>query len=215
MDGEGRSTRQAPDKGCKCFSCKHLIEWPYCFAFLTGEGIPEDIRVGLDDHSGPHPGDHGVVYTPLSSPFELSEEGLRWLISEYKGMTIMPRAGTEEVSPRLQGIQREESHAPDPDGGYPRLIVAAAAGDLSRVRGFLERGADVNVQDAEGTSALISACRNCDLEMVKLLLRFGADVNLEDNSSRTPLYIANAWGYPTIADLLKDHGAVEPGLPGA
>lgn len=215
MYGEGSSTGQSEDRGCKCFSCKHLIEWPYCLAFLTGEGIPEDIRLGLDSHTEPRAGDHGVVYTPLSSPYELSEEGLRWLISEYKGMTIMPHHAAGERPLNSGEIQREELHAPDPDGGSQALIAAAAAGDLTRVRGILERGADVNVQDADGTTALISACRNCDLEMVKLLLHFGADVNLEDNSSRTPLYIANAWGYPTISVLLKSHGAVESGLPGA
>lgn len=215
MSGEGSSTRQSEDRGCTCFSCKHLIEWPYCLAFLTGEGIPEDILLGLDDHRGPHVGDHGVVYTPLSSPYELSEEGLRWLISEYKGMTIMPHHAAGEKSANPHEIQRAELNAPDPDSGSRGMIVAAAAGDLNRVREFLERGADVNVQDDEGTTALISACRNCDLEMVKLLVQFGADVNLEDNSSRTPLYIANAWGYPTISDLLKSHGAVESALPGA
>lgn len=214
MESEGLITRQQAQEECKCFSCKHLIEWPYCFAFLTGEGIPEDIRLGREDHTVPHPGDHGMVFTPLSSLYELSEEGMRWLMSEYRGMTIMPHDAVRDTPETTSEFRSEEAPAHDPDRAGRSLIAAAASGDLSRARELLERGAGVNAQDSDGTTALISACRNCDMQMVELLLRHGADVNLEDNSSRTPLYIANAWGYPTIAELLKDHGAVETNVSG-
>lgn len=215
MEREGRSNEHREDRVSKCLSCKHLIEWPYCLAFLTGEGIPEDIRSGQADHGMPYLGDHGIVYTALSSPYELSEEGLRWLIAEYKGLNIMPHSPIRESIAQPLPLQREEAAVSDSEADYPPLIASAASGDLGRVRDLLEGGANVNVQDADGTTALMSACRNCDLQMVELLLRYGADVNLEDNSSRTPLYIAGAWGYPTIAELLKLHGAVETKLPGA
>ncbi len=28
----------------ECHECKHLIQWPYCFAFMSGSGIPTEIR---------------------------------------------------------------------------------------------------------------------------------------------------------------------------
>lgn len=43
-----------------CFTCKHLVYWPLCEAFL-GE-IPMDIRNGENVHDKPVEGDHGIQY---------------------------------------------------------------------------------------------------------------------------------------------------------
>jgi hypothetical protein len=55
-----------------CFKCKHLIYWPFCFAFPFG--IPEQIRIAAIDHTTSIDGDKGIVFTPIDAQGETREE---------------------------------------------------------------------------------------------------------------------------------------------
>ena len=55
-----------------CYRCANYIIWPYCLAFP--DGIPQDIRDGLNDHSEPIEGDHGLQFEPIT--LELAERHL-------------------------------------------------------------------------------------------------------------------------------------------
>lgn len=46
-----------------CFRCKHLVIWPICDAF-RGD-IPEEIRLGKNDHTQSFPGDNGKQFEPI------------------------------------------------------------------------------------------------------------------------------------------------------
>ncbi len=47
-----------------CFFCARLETGQHsCEAFPAG--IPDDIWDGIDTHERPHPGDHGLQFTPL------------------------------------------------------------------------------------------------------------------------------------------------------
>lgn len=46
-----------------CFMCKHLYSYPTCEAFPNG--IPQEVRDGLNDHKKPIDGDHGIQFEPL------------------------------------------------------------------------------------------------------------------------------------------------------
>jgi len=46
-----------------CYMCKHLISYPVCEAFL--DGIPQEVRDGINDHKKPIEGDHGIQFEPL------------------------------------------------------------------------------------------------------------------------------------------------------
>lgn len=46
-----------------CFGCKHLIYWPYCRAFP--DGIPGEIRLGMNDHKLRVEGDGGYRWQAL------------------------------------------------------------------------------------------------------------------------------------------------------
>ncbi len=51
-----------------CAFCRH---WDlsksgrYCTAYPDGQGIPLPIWTGLNDHTHPYPGDHGIRFTPV------------------------------------------------------------------------------------------------------------------------------------------------------
>jgi hypothetical protein len=190
-----------------------LIAWPYCLAYLTGTGIPEEIRAGEVDHTLPHPGDHGIQYLPDEDPYELSEPGLKALLLECQGETIMP----DLLRPHRAHADQSPSPAPEvsPAQGYDNselLLKAAAAGDVGTVRGLLDAGVDVDAMDKDGETALMVACRNCQVDTVKLLLERGADAGLQDKFARDALYIATVWGYPSLVEILKAHGATEDTL---
>jgi len=46
-----------------CPACRHYIGALTCKAFPTG--IPDGIVMGLDPHTTPHKGDHGVRFEPM------------------------------------------------------------------------------------------------------------------------------------------------------
>lgn len=61
-------------------------------------------------------------------------------------------------------------------------MLAVSHGRLEMVRALLECGADVNVQDDEGSTALMCASEHGRTEIVRLLLEQpGCDISIVDN----------------------------------
>ena len=64
------------------------------------------------------------------------------------------------------------------------MMLAVSHGRQEMVRALLECGADVNVQDDEGSTALMCASEHGHVEIVKLLLaQPGCDATLSDSVS--------------------------------
>jgi ankyrin repeat protein len=92
-----------------------------------------------------------------------------------------------------------------PAGATP-LFYAALYGDASAVKLLLDAGADPNIRNDAGASALMWAAG--DLEKVRLLVDHGADVNAKSDAARTPLLIAaGRMGNAPVVKFLLDHGA--------
>ena len=87
------------------------------------------------------------------------------------------------------------------------IHVAAGIGDLTRVRGFLEKGVDVNMKGARRETALHIASRNGHKEIVELLLAHGADVNAGAWYNRTAADMAMWANHTAIVELLIAKGA--------
>jgi len=88
-----------------------------------------------------------------------------------------------------------------------QLHQSARAGDLNSLRSTLQQGADPNVRDASGSTALIDAVAGGQIEAARMLLGSGAKVNLASAEGRTPLIEAAAQGHLDIAQLLINSGA--------
>jgi len=87
------------------------------------------------------------------------------------------------------------------------MHIAAAIGDLAKVRGFLEKGADVNIRDAQRKTALHIASANGHKEIVELLLASGADVNAGGYYNKTAAEYAMGANHREIVELLISKGA--------
>jgi uncharacterized protein len=75
-------------------------------------------------------------------------------------------------------------------GGLTPLLFAAREGCVACLRVLHERGADIDLTDPDGATALILALLNRNWDAAKFLIEAGADVNLWDIYGQTPLYVA-------------------------
>jgi uncharacterized protein len=91
--------------------------------------------------------------------------------------------------------------------GPSEVADAAMHGDAPAVRALLERKADVNAPQVDGTTALHWAVRANDLELTGMLLRAGARASVSNQSGATPMQLAAMNGNAAILDRLMQAGA--------
>jgi uncharacterized protein len=84
-----------------------------------------------------------------------------------------------------------------------QLIEAVKSNDYTRVKEFIDSGADINQQDEYGWTPLNWASGRGDLKIVTLLLEKGADVLKVGRDQRTPYRIALAAGHVEVVKLLR------------
>ena len=94
--------------------------------------------------------------------------------------------------------------------GWPPLVVASR-GDKGehpkKIQALLELGADVNVRDYKGKTALHRAATAGFLASMETLLDHGADIDAADNDGDTPLCDAVRAGRVEAVALLLERGA--------
>jgi len=82
---------------------------------------------------------------------------------------------------------------------------AAMRDDVAAVRTLLQQGADVNVAQGDGMTALHWAAERGDRELAAMLLASGANPGAETRIGRhTPLHVAARAGHPAVVRLLVD-----------
>jgi len=92
--------------------------------------------------------------------------------------------------------------------GDPRaLLDAAKNADKDVVRALIQKKADVNAADGDGTTALHWASYRDDLETADLLIRAGAKVNAATDLGVTPLWTASQNGSAAMVAKLLAAGA--------
>ncbi|MGB6065331.1 MAG: ankyrin repeat domain-containing protein [Desulfomonilaceae bacterium] len=118
-------------------------------------------------------------------------------------------AVAEDDIESLKRLLREGANINAAKGKYKTSILmeAAVRGNLAVMRLLLERGADVNMADRDGWTALMGATIQGRLEPVKLLLDYGADVNAKNHNGETALVMATGMKHAEIRDALLEHGA--------
>jgi ankyrin repeat protein len=92
-------------------------------------------------------------------------------------------------------------------GPEPELVAAVKAGNSATVRTLIERKANVNATEVDGTSALHWAVRTGDTASTELLILAGARVDAVNRYGVTPLSVAARNGRGDLIDLLLKSGA--------
>ena len=77
-----------------------------------------------------------------------------------------------------------------PRGGWTPLMYAARQGAAQAARALAETGADLNLTDPDGSSALVLAIINAHYDLAAMLLEKGAGPNVADTSGMAALYAA-------------------------
>uniref|UniRef100_A0A672ZKZ1 Kinase D-interacting substrate of 220 kDa B n=1 Tax=Sphaeramia orbicularis TaxID=375764 RepID=A0A672ZKZ1_9TELE len=91
--------------------------------------------------------------------------------------------------------------------GQTPLMLAAEQGSLEIVQELIRRGANVNLDDVDCWSALISAAKEGHVDVVKELLENSAYIEHRDMGGWTALTWASYKGRVEVTELLLEHGA--------
>ncbi|PSF36221.1 hypothetical protein C7H19_13495 [Aphanothece hegewaldii CCALA 016] len=125
------------------------------------------------------------------------------LAAMYGHKSVMEALLDAGADPNLRGDEEFD------EGETALMYIASSffASNRAEVIKFLiQRGADVNVQNDQGQTALIKAGENADA--VKALIEAGADLNIRDKEGNTAMMLGS-WA---IQQLLRQAGASEEGL---
>ena len=87
------------------------------------------------------------------------------------------------------------------------LVDAVKSGNTAAARALLAKQADVNVAEADGTTALHWAAELDDLQMAEALLKAGAKAQVANRHGVTPLHLAATNGNAAMIEQLLAAGA--------
>ena len=115
------------------------------------------------------------------------ETALMWAAAEnHAGVVTLLAGHGGDVNVRSRTLTFPDirynlaTHAtlPPPQGGFTALMFAARQGSLDAAQALADAGADLNVQDPDGTPALTMAIVNGHHDVARLLLERGANPNV-------------------------------------
>lgn len=86
------------------------------------------------------------------------------------------------------------------------MLEEAAKGNTAAVKGWLDKGVDVNMRGADRNTPIMEAAFAGHLETVKVLLDHGADLSAKKNDGETVLTLGG--GHKPVVDLFKNVSAL-------
>lgn len=130
-------------------------------------------------------------------------------IGEYKKLFLYDYEPTqkEKIPEEITNNSIEFANIPNPNTrdnkGRTPLMIAVKAGNDWETKSLLKSGADINLQDYEGWTALMYSIRyQNNIDLVNLLLKNGADTSITNKYGTNALQIAAT--YSNNPEILKE-----------
>ena len=98
-------------------------------------------------------------------------------------------------------IEKEVDVNAKDNEGWTALIYAVYKGDLNVVEFYLDNGADMNVQDINGNTALMVARQKP--KIMKAIIKKGADVSIKNNRGQTALQQVPFWIFVEVMTAVR------------
>ena len=113
-----------------------------------------------------------------------------------------------ESSDRNQSAESKTKHQRKPNTEFDeKFLKASIAGNYQRLESMIQEGAEVNVSNCSGDTALIFAAERGHGQCVDLLINAGADVNTHGTNGSTSLILAVENGHDECVNSLIKAGA--------
>ena len=147
-------------------------------------------------------GDLALVNALLSNGVDVN-------VKDNQGYTALAHAVEAMYSEVEDALLNHPRLDPNAGGlkGRPVLMAYVWRDDTERTQKLLTHGADVNLHDSDGDTALHGAAQNGNVEIIGLLLDKGANPNAKNKLGGTPLMWAAVWGKDDAVRLLLKRGA--------
>ncbi|KAF5014024.1 hypothetical protein FDECE_5 [Fusarium decemcellulare] len=137
-----------------------------------------------------------------ANPIAETVSGLRpWHFSTGRGHDTITKLLNESTPVSLEAIKKSEARS------ITALLLAAKSGHLVRAIQIIDEGANINLLDIDGRSALSVATEHGHKDLVLALVEREADLNMVDANGASPLWWASRYGHETVVELLLDQGA--------
>lgn len=108
----------------------------------------------------------------------------------YKFLTAVKDGKGNDVIAMLDRPGSSVVNARMLESGEGALHIVIKRGDMTYLRYLLQKGADPNLRDKQGTTPMLLAVRQGQPEMITVLSAARANANLGDQSGVTPLILA-------------------------
>jgi len=183
-NGSVRMIRLLLDSGADPNSATPEGETVLMTAARTGE--PESMTALLDAGADVNAREHWLNESALMWAAAENHADATRLLLDY-GADIDARSLQQEFAPFRFNLATMVNTVL-PRGHLTALMMASRQGALDTERVLIERHANVNLTDPDGTSALVIAIVNGHYDVASLLLRNGADPNLADSAGMAAVY---------------------------
>ncbi len=159
------------------------------------------------DGRGATPLMHAAAFGSAEAMKLLLDKGANVNAKNNFDATALLWAACDPVKTRTLIEHNADVNAKSKQGRTPVMIAARCDGNSAIVSMLLSKGADPNVSDSLGVTALHQAAHAGDVESIRLLIGKGADVNALDKKGDSALMGAAGSGSVGAVRLLLSKGA--------